>query len=91
MRELQDQVAEWHRATFPEDGIIDRLKQKLSEEYCEFRQTSCSEPEEAADVVIVLLALADRRGWDLEQAVKSKLEIVKRRDQFARDRARGYE
>lgn len=86
LRYFQAQIGKWHRATFGEN-VSRALYQKAQEELAEFLANPSE--EEAADVFIVLLAMADRQGWDLMLAVADKFQIVTRRDQRARDAARG--
>ena len=87
---LEDLIAEvtgWHYSHFGTANIDLALAKKLVEEASEFRVSRT--PEEAADVLIVLCAWAGRHNVDLLEAARIKLEIVKGRDQIARDKERG--
>ncbi len=90
---IQVEIAEWHRATFGSERIIDRLILKLREEIKELNldldARSDSAREEMADVAIVLYAMADRLDFDLDTLIRGKLARVKARDQVARDAERG--
>ncbi len=94
--ELQSQVGQWHRKTFSPDCINTRLGLKLVEEAKEFllmadltAVPNTDAMEEAADCLIVLMAWAERNNADLIGAAAAKLEILKGRDQKARDAERG--
>lgn len=75
----QRQIGEWHRRAFP-DCAPSRLRAKLTEEYFEahdeFRvagyRNGARLRDEIADVAIVLMAIADRCGFDLRQAIDDK-------------------
>ena len=84
MKTLQDQIVEWHRATFP-NATTKAIEDKLVEELEELRlviqfANDSAVAEEIADVLIVSCALLDRYGLDLEQTVLDKLEINKGRE-----------
>ena len=88
---LQGAAGRWHRDTFgehaPEDharAILAKLREEVGELSAE------PSPEEAADVLICLLCLCDRMGWDLGASSLGKLALLRlRKDQVARDRERG--
>jgi NTP pyrophosphatase (non-canonical NTP hydrolase) len=90
----QAAVAAWHRGVFGEEVPLAWLGLKLAEEAGEVcravllvegerRRAGRQDHEiaiEAADTLIVLLALADRAGFDLDQALRERFgEIVQRR------------
>jgi predicted house-cleaning noncanonical NTP pyrophosphatase (MazG superfamily) len=87
MLSLQCEVGTWHVRTFGGLGTEDALLKKLEEEYTEFKESRLS--EEAADIIIVLMAMANRGCVDLEEAIREKLERLKSRDQLSRDVERG--
>jgi phosphoribosyl-ATP pyrophosphohydrolase len=94
---IQDEIGNWHRATFGDTtpDVMTRLCMKLDEEQSELWQVSTSSDNklisvEMADNLIVLYALADRLGIDLDAAVREKFAIVRgRTDQLERDKDRG--
>lgn len=93
LRLAQAQVAAWHRRIFGQDVPVTWLGLKLAEEageVCREVLREDGEPQrdgrtpegaaaEAADVLIVLLALADRAGFDLAAAFQTRWEIVSHR------------
>lgn len=89
MKRLQAAIGRWHSKTFPQKDILDKVMNKLWEELGELDYNPS--PEEAADVAIVLLTYCYYKGWDLEDAIKEKFQIVKNRDQLQRDRDRGID
>jgi phosphoribosyl-ATP pyrophosphohydrolase len=86
---LQAEIGLWHRETFGEDCRISRILQKFEEEADELLLHGNTLSEEAADCMIVLLALCDRIGVSAQDCIRTKLDVVKVRDQAARDRERG--
>ena len=90
MRELQARVAKWHRKTFGSTtaDLLRRMGQKFDEEVDEYREHL--DLKEAADVILVLMTIADRAGVDLQALVEEKLAIIEQRtDQIERDAERG--
>jgi phosphoribosyl-ATP pyrophosphohydrolase len=79
---LQSEIGEWHIKEFG-DVPGKRIARKALEEAAEFMVARNA--EEAADVVIVLMAWAHRNGVDLASAIVEKFAIVKARDQKARE------
>jgi NTP pyrophosphatase (non-canonical NTP hydrolase) len=94
--QAQATVGAWHRRVFGDDVPLTWLGLKLAEEAGEVcreilltdgepirdgRQPS-HVPSEAADALIVLLALADRCGFDLRDALWAQWQVVSKR-QFA--------
>jgi len=84
-KEVQEQVTEWHRDTFP-NATEEAMKRKLEEETVELLEALFSKKEnrdaiveELADVVIVASSLFNRWGVNLEMAVLKKLEVNKAR------------
>ena len=79
----QRDVGQWHRKTFPE-CVPSRLRAKLREETeeadSEFLaagyRNGARLRSEIADVAIVLMAIADRCGFDLQQAIDDKFARV---------------
>ena len=62
------------------------IGRKLLEEAAEFFSDPSS--EEAADVLMVILAIAYREGWNLPSAINKKFDIVSGRNQKSRDSTR---
>lgn len=90
LSELQQMVGEWHVSQFDADCPLTRLFRKLREEHNELQDAEDhEEAAESADVLICLLAIAHRRGFDLDKVVTDKFEIVRNRDQRKRDEERG--
>ena len=79
---LTRRVGEWHVKEFGECSNK-RICRKLLEESAEFMVDKTE--EEAADVLIMLMAWAHRNNVDLLQAARKKFEVVRHRDQAARD------
>lgn len=88
INDLADRVKAWHeKATGIEGRATRAMGRKVLEEAAEFFAQPC--PEEAADVIIVLLIIAGREGWNLEQALVNKICVLEARtDQIGRDRDR---
>lgn len=98
LESMQVEIGCWHLATFPE-ASNKRIARKLLEESAEFMvavsETAISElptdatikqrREEAADVLMVLMAWAHRNDVDLLAEVRRKFEIVRKRDQASRE------
>jgi len=94
---IQDRISEWQLRTFGEkdEKSIPRTIRKLHEEFNEF-VCACDASDESemkkemADLSIVLYSLANRLGFDLDEAVREKFaEVEQRADQVERDAARG--
>ncbi len=83
MKELQKQIGEWHIEEFGEYFSNKALAKKLLEEAAEFMVERV--PEEAADILILLMAWAHRNNVDLIKEAVKKFEIVKNRNQKERD------
>jgi hypothetical protein len=97
LKDLQKGIGAWHRSTFGEEKsvkLMGAIFTKLEEEIEEFGYAEMGSEEEAqelADIIIVCLGYGDRMGYDMEQQVQAKLEILKQRDQLQRDRDKGYD
>lgn len=90
----QRQVGIWHRDTFGDDCPLTWLGLKVAAEageLCQAILTADGEPqrngrtyedlrEEAADVLIVLYAIAERAGFDLGMAFFERFGEVSRRE-----------
>lgn len=75
--ELRYEATRWQRRTFPNESIgsiLAHLREELKE-----LEDAPGDAHEQADVLLLLIALADRTGVDLVEAAKDKLEICKRR------------
>ncbi len=87
--DIQGQVGSWHRKHFKDDqreSIGSRIVGKAYEELSELdiaqaawhrsrREGLDNVADEAADVVLCMLALADREGFDLWPAVLKKFAV----------------
>lgn len=79
----QQQIGEWHRRTFP-DCDPGRLLAKLHEEVRELDfelgflgySDKAQLQDELADVAIVIMAIADRCGFNLQSATDNKFARV---------------
>ena len=85
MNSIQEQIVEWHRATFP-NASTDAVQDKLSEEAQELVDVLKDLPLdtrdislEIADVIIVSCALIDRWGLGIDQIVLDKLAVNRER------------
>ncbi len=90
------EVTEWHEATYGRATPWKALAAKLREEVGELTdvmdhwEAMCGEIiEESADILILLCAVLGRHEIDLMAKAREKFEIVKGRDQVARDKVRG--
>lgn len=88
MRELQEEITDWHEGTFPaatQKDIADKLCSEMVEltwELNDFIKESSNLPaliDECADVFIVMSALLGRNGVNFEMAVRDKMERNKKR------------
>ena len=87
MNDIENQIVEWHRATFPR-ATLGAIFEKFEEEYREFYDESCELEEifrdhaieEFADMCIVYMAgLAKLGRPSLFSYISAKLEINKAR------------
>ena len=80
MKELQKQIGEWGVETFP-TATNRSIAQHLLEEADEVENAAKNQGiglmEECADVLLLLLHLAHRNGFDLEQAARQKFETIR--------------
>lgn len=77
MSDLQAAVTAWHIEHWPKCPTA-KLLDKAEAELAELRAAAASASrlsEEAADVALVLMALAGRRGFDLFAEMRHKFEI----------------
>jgi NTP pyrophosphatase (non-canonical NTP hydrolase) len=88
----QATIGAWHRAKFApcpldwlglklaeEAGEVCRVLLGLAGEPIRDGRVHTDLPDELADVAIVLYALADRAGFDLDQAVSDRFAVVSQR------------
>lgn len=96
LEEAQQAVAVWHRREFPrvkpewlalivceEAGEVARCILKLAQGIRLETDWKDELEKEAADVLIALLALADRHGFDLAAAWSARFHSTVERRQFA--------
>ncbi|RMF58299.1 MAG: DUF550 domain-containing protein [Calditrichaeota bacterium] len=74
--DIQNEVAHWADEAFPESND-DTILSHFREEVGEFLDNPS--PEEAADVVMILMHYAQRHGWNLLDECARKLEVNKAR------------
>ena len=96
MKEHQDMIGNWHVTTYGREPMsatrmVDKWKEEARELLDELRNGTRTEKihEEMADCAILLLAMAHREGVELESLITAKFDIVRNRDQKARDIERG--
>jgi len=81
-----ERIGKWHVETYGPGKASRGIGRKLLEEAAEFFSDPSS--EEAADVLMVILAIAYREGWNLPSAINKKFDIVSGRNQKSRDSTR---
>lgn len=74
------EIGDWHKDTFPSATLADCVE-KLKEEAQELEDAigTPTWEEELADVALVVFAIADRYGVDLQHEMERKFEINKQR------------
>ena len=77
MIDIEKQVLDWHKETFP-NSTNDAIREKYKEEIQELFEKPF-DFYELADVCIVGIALLNRYGITLSEAIGAKLEINKNR------------
>jgi NTP pyrophosphatase (non-canonical NTP hydrolase) len=87
-KNFQQQIGEWHTETFPNISMYTHVKHMQKELY-ELRESlvflannklgSENVAEEADDLYIMLLSLAHRIGFDLQESAKNKFAELKTR------------
>jgi NTP pyrophosphatase (non-canonical NTP hydrolase) len=96
LQTIQREIGEWHQATFP-GGTAASAARHLIEEADELYEAihrpglknRAAITEEAADVLLLLIAAANKLGIDLEEAVNLKMSKNHSR-RWALDPATGY-
>lgn len=84
--EMQESIGTWGDETFPTsnaDSVLSHLREEI-EEFFTVAPTMPDNPqydeaEEAADVFLLLLHFAHKKGFSLEAAADRKMEINRRR------------
>jgi NTP pyrophosphatase (non-canonical NTP hydrolase) len=71
---MQDKIGLWADAQFPDRTVFTTLT-KLFEEIGEFVKSGLKEPDEFADIVILVLDIAHQRGIDVEAATEAKMQV----------------
>lgn len=74
IRNLQTEIKKWADSVFPNRTSSGILK-KIDEEKQEIIDSGCIDPLEYADLAILILDLASINGIDIQDAVRTKLEI----------------
>jgi NTP pyrophosphatase (non-canonical NTP hydrolase) len=72
-----ERVRIWQHATFP-DSTAQSVLSHLAEEADELQADQT--PEEAADVLLLLLAFADKCGFDLLEVAQAKMAVNEQRE-----------
>ena len=80
MRETQQTIVEWAKATFGEPAN-QAVWEKLDDEFTEMGEAKDDEQcaKEAADVYVVLVQYVNLLGYDLHDLVDAKMAINRRR------------
>lgn len=78
IEELQRIISEWADEVFPDRTVRGSLAKLMTEELPELC-TNLTDPDEYADVVIMVLDLAHQMGIDVQRAVLRKMEINRTR------------
>jgi len=79
---IEQEIKDWHIATFPNannKAILDKAFEEMREFTAEAVHGYDDMYEEAADVVIVLIALFERNNRHLLEYVHHKMEVNKKR------------
>lgn len=79
VRELQQEIREWADSVFPDRTPKGSLIKMMVEEIPELIAGNLEDELEYADVMILLLDIADLKGIDIQDAVKKKMEINRNR------------
>lgn len=82
MSDLQQRVNDWQAVTFPH-SISASVLAHFEREVREFLKDG--DPEEAADIVMLLFAFAGKQGFDLLEQVERKFAICQERQWQAPD------
>lgn len=78
IEELQKLISEWADEVFPDRTVRGSLAKLMTEELPELC-TDLTDPDEYADVVIMVLDLAHQMGINVQEAVLRKMEINRTR------------
>lgn len=78
--ELQSEIGEWGDETFP-NATLESVRAHFDEEAAELHDSSnpVDLREETADCAMLLIQIAHHAGFDLDQAIRDKLEINRKR------------
>lgn len=79
VKDMQTSISDWANKVFPDRTAASTLSKLVLKEIPELLTGDLSEPEEYADVVILVMDLATLMGVDIEEAVKNKMEINRNR------------
>lgn len=77
--DLQREIAEWADGLIPDRTVHTALSKLMLEELPELISSGASDELEFADVVILVLDMAHLQGIDIEKAVKTKMDINRKR------------
>ncbi len=83
IRGTQRMIGEWADRVFPDRTVHTTLSKLVLEEIPEFLLDGAEDPDEYADLVILILDVAHQRGIDVEAAVEAKHRRNVRRAWFA--------
>lgn len=85
MKETQKSISDWANATFGSTGSNLRVAIRANEELSELLQVLVKDDNdpkaivEVADVIIVLMRLAERSGYNIEDEIDRKMAINRAR------------
>jgi hypothetical protein len=76
---LQKEIRAWADSVFPNRTAQHALNKLVMDEIPEFLHGGLGDPLEYADLVILILDIADRKGIDVAKAVHDKMAINRKR------------
>lgn len=79
VKELQGMISAWANEQFPTRTAHHVLSKLVLKEIPELLTGDLNDPDEYADVVILIMDLATLMGVDIAEAVERKMEINKKR------------
>lgn len=80
IRELQQMISEWADAVYPNRTVENALTKMMLHEIPELLHGKAMDPQEFADVAILLFDVAHLQGIDIAQAMRYKMWVNKQRN-----------
>jgi hypothetical protein len=80
IRELQQMISEWADAVYPNRTVENALTKMMLHEIPELLHGKAMDPQEFADVAILLFDVAHLQGIDIAQAMRYKMQVNKQRN-----------